>query len=138
MLSVSDLPALNAFLNFTSAVLIATGYYFIRRRRIQAHRSCMVAAVIVSTAFLVSYLTYHYHAGSVPYAKHDWTRPLYYVILITHIILAVVIVPMVLRTVYLAYRRRFDKHARLARWTFPSWMYVSVTGVIVYLMLYQL
>lgn len=138
MLSVSDLPTLNAILNLTSAILVATGYYFIRKRNIRAHKTCMVAAVVVSAAFLVSYLTYHYYALSVPYSKHDWTRPLYFFILITHIILAIVIVPMVLRTTYLAFRTRFDKHVRLARWTFPIWMYVSVTGVIVYLMLYRL
>jgi putative membrane protein len=138
MLSISDLPAVNASLNLTSAVLVGAGYYFIRRRRVQAHKACMVAAVIVSAAFLAFYLTYHYYAGSVPYPKHDWTRPLYFFILLTHILLAIVIVPMVLRTVYLAYRNRLDKHVRIARWTFPIWMYVSVTGVLVYAMLYQL
>ena len=137
-MSISDLPALNAALNLTSAVLIAAGYYFIRRRRVQAHRACMIAAVSVSAAFLVSYLTYHYFAGSVPYTRQDWTRPVYFFILITHIILAAAILPLVLRTVYFALRNRFDKHVRIARWTFPIWMYVSVTGVLVYWMLYQM
>jgi putative membrane protein len=137
-MEVSDLPALNAGLNFVSAVLIAAGYYCVRRRRLQAHKRCMVAALGVSTAFLTSYLTYHYFAGSVPYTKQDWTRPVYFFILITHIVLAALIVPLVLRTVYLALRGRLDKHVRIARWTFPIWMYVSVTGVLVYLMLYRL
>jgi putative membrane protein len=138
MLAISDLPLLNAALNFTSAVLITTGYYFIRKRRVQAHKACMVAALIVSAAFLASYLTYHYFAGSVPYTKQDWTRPIYFFILPTHIVLAAAIVPLVLRTVYLAFRNRLDKHVRIARWTFPIWMYVSITGVLVYVMLYQL
>jgi putative membrane protein len=137
MLSVSDLPTLNAILNFTAAVLIAAGFYFIKQRRIQAHKTCMVSAVVVSAVFLTSYLTYHYYAGSVPYEKHDWTRPLYFFILISHILLAIVIVPLVFRTVYLGLKDKRGAHIRIARWTFPLWMYVSVTGVIVYLMLYQ-
>jgi putative membrane protein len=138
MLSVSDLPTLNAVLNFTSAVLLAAGFYFIKQRRIQAHKRCMVAALVVSTAFLTSYVIYHYNAGSVAFAGQGWIRPVYFFILITHVILAIVIVPMVLRTAYLAFTARFDKHVPIARKTFPLWMYVSVTGVIVYLMLYQL
>ena len=138
MLSVSDLPTLNAVLNFTSAVLLAAGFYFIKQRRIEAHKRCMVAALVVSTAFLTSYVIYHYNAGSVPFAGQGLIRPVYFFILITHVILAIVIVPMVLRTAYLAFTARFDKHVPIARKTFPLWMYVSVTGVIVYLMLYQL
>ena len=138
MLSVSDLPTLNAVLNFTSAVLLAAGFYFIKQRRIEAHKRCMIAALVVSTAFLTSYVIYHYNAGSVPFAGQGWIRPVYFFILITHVILAIVIVPMVLRTAYLAFTARFDKHVPIARKTFPLWMYVSVTGVIVYLMLYQL
>jgi uncharacterized membrane protein YozB (DUF420 family) len=138
MLEISDLPGLNAALNLTSAILLGTGYYFIRKRNIRAHKTCMVAALITSTAFLTSYLIYHAHVGSVPFTKQGWIRPVYYFILLTHILLAIVILPLVLRTAFLAFRQRFDKHVRIARWTFPLWMYVSVTGVIVYLMLYQL
>jgi uncharacterized membrane protein YozB (DUF420 family) len=138
MLSVSDLPTLNAALNFTAAVLLGFGFYFIRQRRIQAHKRCMTAAMLVSVVFLTSYVTYHYHAGSVPFTGQGWIRPVYFFILITHVILAIVIVPMVLRTAYLAYAARFEKHVPIARKTFPLWMYVSVTGVVVYLMLYQM
>lgn len=138
MLSVADLPTLNAVLNFTSAVLIGSGFYFIKQRRIQAHKWCMIAALFVSAAFLTSYLIYHYHVGSVPFGGQGWIRMVYFFILITHIILAVVILPMVLRTAYLGLSARFDKHVPIARKTFPLWMYVSVTGVIVYLMLYKL
>jgi len=138
MIEVADLPALNAFLNLTSAVLLTIGWYFIKKRRIDAHKRCMVAALIVSLAFLTSYLIYHYQVGSVPFGGQGWIRPVYFSILITHIILAIVILPMVLRTAYLGFRARFDKHVPIARWTFPLWMYVSVTGVVVYLMLYQL
>jgi putative membrane protein len=137
-MSVSDLPTLNAILNLTSAILIAAGGYFIYKRRIEAHKKCMIAALFVSMAFLTSYLIYHYYAGSVPYTGQGWMRPVYFVILITHIILAIAIVPMVLRTVFLGLRSRFDSHVAIARWTFPIWMYVSVTGVIVYVMLYRL
>jgi putative membrane protein len=137
-MSVSDLPTLNAILNLTSAILIGTGGYFIYKRRIEAHKKCMIAALFVSMAFLTSYLIYHYYAGSVPYTGQGWMRPVYFVILITHIILAIAIVPMVLRTVFLGLRSRFDSHVAIARWTFPIWMYVSVTGVIVYVMLYRL
>jgi putative membrane protein len=137
-MSVSDLPTLNAILNLTSAILIGAGGYFIYKRRIEAHKTCMIAALFVSMAFLTSYLIYHYYAGSVPYTGQGWMRPVYFVILITHIILAIAIVPMVLRTVFLGLRSRFDSHVAIARWTFPIWMYVSVTGVIVYVMLYRL
>ena len=135
---LSGLPTLNAILNFTAAVLLASGYYFIKKRRIEAHKRCMIAALFVSFAFLTSYLIYHYHVGSVPFGGQGWIRPVYFFILITHIILAVVILPMVLRTAWLGLSARFDKHVPIARWTFPLWMYVSVTGVIVYLMLYHL
>ena len=138
MLSVADLPTLNAILNATSAVLITAGFYFIKNRRIEAHRRCMVAALLVSAAFLTSYVIYHLNVGSVPFQGQGWIRPVYFSILITHIILAAVILPMVLRTAYLALRGRFDKHVRIARWTLPLWLYVSVTGVLVYLMLYQM
>ena len=138
MLSVADLPTLNAALNFTSAVLLAAGFYFIKKRRIEAHKRCMMAALFVSAAFLTSYLVYHYNVGSVPFGKQGWIRSVYFVILITHVVLAIVILPMVLRTAYFGLSARFDKHVRIARKTFPLWMYVSVTGVVVYLMLYQM
>jgi len=138
MFSITDLPALNASLNLLSAILLATGYYFIRNKNIRAHKACMTAALVTSTVFLTSYLIYHYHVGSVPFTKQGWIRPVYFFILITHVTLAAVILPLVLRTAWLAFRSQFNKHVRIARWTFPLWMYVSVTGVIVYLMLYQL
>ena len=134
MPSVTDLPALNATLNFTSGLLIGIGVYFIRQKKIQAHRACMLSALSVSALFLISYLFYHYQVGSVRFAQEGWIRTLYLSILLTHTVLAAVIVPMVLRTVYLAVRERFDKHMGIARWTFPIWIYVSVTGVVVYLM----
>jgi len=138
VLSISDLPALNATLNLISAVLLGTGYWFIKSRNIRAHRACMIGALITSTVFLTSYLIYHYEVGNVLFTKQGWIRPVYFFILITHVTLAIVILPLVLRTAYLAFRERFDKHVRIARWTFPLWMYVSVTGVIVYVMLYRL
>jgi putative membrane protein len=138
MFEISDLPALNATLNLTSAILLGTGYYFIRKRSIRAHKTCMVAALITSTAFLMSYVVYHANVGSVPFTKHGWIRPIYFLVLIPHVILAILILPFILRTAYLGLTSRFDKHVRVARWTFPVWMYVSVTGVIVYLMLYHL
>jgi putative membrane protein len=138
MLSVSDLPTLNAVLNFTSAVLLALGGYFIHKRDIEAHKKCMIAAVFVSIAFLTSYVIYHYHAGSVPFGRQGWLRPVYFFILITHIFLAVVNLPLALRTVYLGLNARYGSHVAIAKWTFPVWMYVSVTGVVVYVMLYHL
>ena len=137
-MSVSDLPTLNAILNSTAAVLLGAGFYFIKQRRIEAHKRCMVGAMIVSVAFLTSYVVYHAKVGSVAFTGEGWIRPVYFFILITHIILAIVIVPMVLRTAYFGFGSRFDKHVRIARKTFPLWMYVSVTGVIVYLMLYRM
>lgn len=138
MLSVTDLPTLNAILNSMSAIFLGSGFYFIKQRRIEAHKRCMVAAMIVSVAFLTSYVIYHLNVGSVPFTGEGWIRPVYFFILITHIILAIVIVPMVLRTAYFGFTSRFNKHVVVARKTFPLWMYVSVTGVIVYLMLYQM
>jgi uncharacterized membrane protein YozB (DUF420 family) len=133
-----DLPALNALLNFTSGVLVTLGVYLVYKRKTAAHRVCMVSAVVVSSIFLTSYLIYHYQVGSVRFDREGWIRTVYLSILLTHTVLAVVIVPMVLRTVYLAFRGQLEKHRRIARWTFPVWLYVSFTGVVVYLMLYQL
>ena len=132
------LPHLNAVLNSTSAVLLLAGFRFIRRGNIQAHRNCQVTAVVTSTLFLISYLTYHYYHGATRFAGQGFVRPLYFIILTTHTILAVVIVPLILITLYRAARRDFIRHRRIARWTLPLWLYVSVTGVIVYLMLYHL
>jgi putative membrane protein len=137
-MSVHDLSTLNAFLNFTAAVLIGAGYYFIRKKDIQSHKRCMLAALVVSAVFLISYVIYHANVGSVPFGGSGWIRPVYFVILFTHVVLAVVILPMVLRTAFLGMQNRFASHVRIAKWTFPIWMYVSVTGVVVYLLLYRL
>jgi putative membrane protein len=138
MLALADLPALNAVLNATSAILLSAGYRFIRRRQITAHKRCMLTACATSALFLMSYLTYHYYVGSVPFHGQGWVRPLYFTILISHTALAATIVPLAIMTLFRAWKADFRKHARLARWTWPIWMYVSVTGVIIYVMLYQL
>lgn len=136
-MSVRDLPALNATLNATSAVLLLLGYRFIRRREISAHRACMLAAFAVSVVFLISYLTYHAQVGSVRFPGSGWIRGVYFTILITHTILAALVPPLAVVTLTRALRGQFDRHRRLARWTFPIWLYVSVTGVVVYVMLYH-
>jgi uncharacterized membrane protein YozB (DUF420 family) len=132
------LPHLNALLNGTCAVLLVTGYVFIRRGRVPAHRTCQVAAVVTSTIFLASYLTYHYYHGATRFPGQGIARLVYFTILISHTILAIVIVPLVLVTLYRAVRGDFERHRKIARWTLPIWIYVSVTGVLVYLMLYQI
>jgi len=137
MISVSDLPILNATLNTTSAILVGAGFYFIRKKNIRAHKACMVSALAVSAIFLTSYLIYHYNVGSVRFTKQGWIRSVYFPLLLTHTVLAAVILPMVLRTAWLAFANRISKHRAIAKWTFPIWMYVSITGVIVYLLLYQ-
>jgi uncharacterized membrane protein YozB (DUF420 family) len=137
-LTVSDLPALNACLNATSAVLLATGYVLIRRGRRQAHKRVMLAALVSSALFLTSYLVYHAHVGSVRFRGQGPVRTVYFTILLTHTVLAVVIVPLVGMTLVPALRERFDRHRRLARITLPLWAYVSVTGVVIYWMLYRL
>lgn len=137
-MSVSDLPTLNAILNSTSALFLIVGYYFIRQRRIYAHRVCMVSAFIASTLFLTSYLIYHFHHPTTPFTGQGWIRPVYFFILFTHIVLAVVILPLIFMTFARALRDRRSAHVRIARWTLPLWLYVSVTGVIVYLLLYQI
>src|ERR1044072_2511096 len=135
---VSYLPHVNACLNATSAVLLISGYSFIRSGNVAAHRAFQTSALVVSLLFLVSYLTYHYHHGATRFQGTGWVRPLYFTILISHTILAVVIVPLVAITFYRAIRNDFGRHRRIARVTLPIWLYVSITGVIVYLMLYQL
>lgn len=135
---ISYLPHLNAFLNTTSALFLIAGYRFIRAGFIRPHRNCQIAALVTSACFLISYLTYHYYHGDTRFLGQGIVRPFYFAILITHVILAIVIVPLVLITVYRAARGDFIRHRRIARWTLPLWLYVSVTGVIVYLMLYRI
>lgn len=135
---VSSLPAVNAALNAMATLLLVGGWLLIRRRRADAHRACMLAALATSALFLTSYVTYHWFAGSTPFPGTGWVRPLYFFVLITHVILAALVPPLALVTAWRALKGRFDDHARLARWTLPIWLYVSVTGVVVYLMLYQL
>ena len=137
-MSVADLPALNATLNGIAAILLVIGYILIRRGRVQHHRRVMLAAFTTSALFLVSYVTYHANAGSRPFGGQGAIRILYFAILISHVILAAAILPMALITLTLGLRARFDRHMRIARWTLPIWLYVSVTGVVVYLMLYQM
>ncbi|MCG9126138.1 DUF420 domain-containing protein [Candidatus Poribacteria bacterium] len=138
MLQISDLPTVNASLNSISAIILIVGYVFIRQKKIDAHKKCMLAAFSVSILFLISYVIYHANEGSTPFTKQGWIRPVYFSILISHIILAFFIVPLALRTLYLAWRERFEQHRRIAKITIPIWLYVSVTGVLIYLMLYQM
>jgi len=135
---ISYLPHLNAVLNTTSTLFLIAGYRFIRAGFVRPHRNCQIAALTTSTLFLISYLTYHYYHGDTPFLGQGIVRPFYFIILVTHVILAIVIVPLVLITVYRAARGDFIRHRRIARWTLPLWLYVSVTGVIVYLMLYRI
>ena len=134
----SIFPAVNASLNGASAVLLTTGRVLIHRGKMAAHRACMIAALISSSLFLASYLTYHAHVGSVSFQGQGWSRPVYFSILISHTFLAALVVPLVLITLVRALRGRFDRHRAIAQWTFPVWMYVSVTGVVIYVMLYHL
>ncbi len=130
--------ALNATLNGTSAIFLAAGYVAIRSGKIALHKKFMVTAFFVSCTFLVSYLIYHYRVGHVAFQGQGWIRPVYFTLLLSHTILAIVIVPMIIVTLRRAFLERFDKHRIIARWTLPLWFYVSVTGVIVYLMLYRI
>ena len=137
-MNISDLPALNAGLNALSGSLLGVGYAMIRRGRVRAHKAFMLAAVGVSTLFLASYVFYHYHAGSTRFPGTGWVRTLYLVILVTHAVLAAAVVPLAAVTLVRAWREDFRAHRSIARWTLPIWFYVSVTGVIIYVMLYQL
>ena len=137
-MNVADLPTLNAGLNTVSAIFLTWGYRRIRQGDVTGHQRFMLAALASSALFLASYLIYHYLVGSVPYPRHDWTRPLYFAILIPHVVLASVMAPFVFATVWYAWRRAFHRHKRLARWIWPAWVFVSLSGVIVYLMLYRL
>lgn len=136
-MELADLPALNAGLNTVAAVLLAVGYGLIRRGRTQAHRACMLAAFGVSTAFLASYLVYHLNVGSVAYTGQGVRRTVYFAVLISHAVLAALVPPLAVVTLVHGLRARFDRHRRIARWTLPVWLYVSVTGVAVYAMLYN-
>ena len=138
-MTVSDLPALNASLNALSTVFISAGWLLIRRGHWRQHIACMITAVLTSAAFLASYLTYHWLRGgqSTRFAGTGLIRPIYFTILISHILLAFAILPLVIMTLLPAFRRAWEKHTRLGRWTMPIWLYVSVTGVLVYFMLYQ-
>ncbi len=134
----SILPHLNAILNGSSFVLLSSGYYFIRHKKVAAHRACQLAALTASVVFLISYVVYHQHHGVTRFAGQGIARPIYFTILYTHTFLAAVIVPFVIITTRRALRRDFVRHKRIARWTLPMWLYVSITGVVVYLMLYHL
>ena len=136
--SVSSLPLVNACLNATATILLVTGYTFIRRGRITAHRRTMIAAFAASALFLVSYVIYHAHAGSRPFPGRGPVRAVYFAILISHVVLAALIPPLAGVTLWRGLRGSFERHAAIARWTFPLWLYVSVTGIVVYVMLYQM
>jgi uncharacterized membrane protein YozB (DUF420 family) len=136
--SLSDLPALNATLNAISGVLLMTGYAFIRRGQTRRHRAVMISACIVSVLFLTSYVIYHANIGSKPFTGRGPIRIVYFTILLTHVVLAATVPPLAIITLSRGLRARFERHVAIARWTFPIWMYVSVTGVIVYFMLYRM
>lgn len=137
-MDLSTLPSLNAALNATSALLLVTGYLFIRQRAIKAHTICMVTACFTSTLFLISYLTYHFFHGATKFPGHGWIRPVYFSILISHTILAVAVAPLAIVTFVRGITGQFQKHVKIARITFPIWLYVSVTGVLIYWMLYKM
>jgi len=138
LISIWQLPTVNAALNSLSAVFLCAGFLFIRSRHRRAHRACMLAAFASSTLFLLFYLVYHYQVGSVAFKGQGWVRMVYFAILISHTLLATTVVPLALVTLIRALRERFDAHRRIARWALPIWLYVSVTGVVVYAMLYRL
>ena len=131
------MPPFQALMNTFAAMLLALGWVFVRRRQLAAHRNTMIATLLVSAVFLASYLTYHAMVGYMPFAGEGWIRPLYFTLLFSHIVLAAVIVPLVLGTVWFAARGNFDRHPRVARWTLPIWLYVSVSGVVVYLLAFH-
>ena len=129
---------LNAALNAVSAILLTVGFFFILNGKIRQHRACMISAFTASTLFLISYVVYHIRVGNIRFLGQGWIRPIYFTLLISHVTLAIAIVPMAVITLSRALREQFDRHRRIARWTLPLWLYVSVTGVIVYVMLYHL
>jgi putative membrane protein len=128
------LPHFQAMLNTAATLMLASGYYFIRGAKPDLHRNCMATALVISSVFMVSYLTYHAHVGYMPFAGQGIIRPFYFTLLASHVILATVIVPLVLTTVYFAIKADFNRHPRLARWTLPLWLYVSVSGVVIYVL----
>ena len=136
-MTIHDLPAVNATLNAISGILLVAGYTRIRAGRIEQHRRCMIAAFTASSLFLVSYVVYHAQVGSVRFTRQGFVRPLYFTILITHVALAVVVLPLAIVTLSRGLAGRYPQHRRIARWTLPLWLYVSVTGVLVYVLLYQ-
>ena len=138
MFSLSDLPTLNAVLNGSGFVLLLSGFYFIKYGNITAHKMCMLSAFFLSVLFIIQYLIYHFNVGSVRFERTGLIRQIYLIILVSHTILAVVNVPLILITIYRAWKENFTRHVKIARWTLPIWLYVSVTGVIIYLMLYVL
>ena len=143
-MSIHNLPAVNATLNGLSAIFLALGFFYIKRGDKIAHRNCMISAFVTSVVFLACYLTYHtwlavvLHQGPTRFLNPAWFRPIYLTILITHTILAAVIVPLILLTLWRAKKQNFEAHKKIARWTWPLWMYVSVTGVVIYILLYQI
>jgi putative membrane protein len=138
LISAAELPTINATLNSLSGAFLTLGFIFIKSKKIKAHKACMLAAFASSSLFLISYLLYHYQVGSVPFKGQGAIRTVYFTILLTHTILAVVVVPLALITLFRALKENFPAHRRIARWTFPIWLYVSVTGVLVYMMLYRM
>ena len=134
--NVGWLPRLNAGLNGASLLVLCMGYTFIRRRRVREHRLCMLSALLLSVLFLTSYLIYHSAVGSTPFSGPQWLAPIYYTILISHMVLAALVVPLILTTLYWAWQGTFGQHRRVARWSLPIWIYVSASGVAVYLFLY--
>jgi uncharacterized membrane protein YozB (DUF420 family) len=136
-MSIHDLPAINASLNAISGVLLVTAYALIRARRIEQHRAVMIAAFATSSLFLVCYIIYHAQVGSVRFTRQGFVRPLYFTILVTHVTLAAAVLPLAIVTMSRGLKARYPEHRRIARWTFPIWLYVSVTGVLVYVLLYQ-
>ncbi len=137
-MSIQNLPTINAGLNLLSTIFLLLGYLNVKRGNRDTHKKFMVSALVSSAVFLIFYLFYHSQVGSVPYPYHDWTRPVYFAVLIPHIILAAVMSPFILIAVWFALREQFEKHRKIVRWLWPVWMYVSVSGVIIYLMLYIL
>ena len=136
-MTITDLPAINASLNFVSMIFISTGWYLIRRGAWRRHVACMITAVTSSTLFLVGYIVYHVHVGEKSSGYTGWIAVIYFPMLASHVLLAFVTLPLVIVTLIPAFRRRWDQHRRIGRWTMPIWLYVSVTGVLVYLMLYK-
>jgi uncharacterized membrane protein YozB (DUF420 family) len=136
-LTASDLPAVNATLNALAGILLLAGYLFIRTGRVKLHRRCMIAAFVASALFLVSYLTYHAQVGSVRFTRVGVVRPVYFSVLITHVLLAAAVLPLAILTLSRGLKARYREHRKIARWTLPIWLYVSLTGVLVYVLLYQ-